>query len=151
MEEILRLMTSPGAGQVALGIALAWIIVNQHSLKACYKENREAAEKRSNEIRKAFENRYKENREAAEKRSNENRKGFEQRADEERKAFEKRADEERKAFEKRADEDREAARRYSAKNSAEHAEQLAALREIERKLDILLDRSNRPRTGSAAD
>lgn len=118
MEEILRLMTSPGAGQVALGIVLAWIIVNQHLLKACYKENREAAEKCANEIRKAFE---------------------------------KCADEQRKAFEKRADEDREAARRYSAKNSAEHAEQLAALREIERKLDILLDRSNRPRTGSAAD
>lgn len=129
MEEILRLMTSPGAGQVALGIALAWIIVNQHLLKACYKENREAAEKRSIE----------------------NRKAFERRADEQRKAFEKRADEERKAFEQRAEEDREAARRYSAKNSAEHAEQLAALREIERKLDILLDRSNRPRTGSAAD
>lgn len=107
MEEILRLMTSPGAGQVALGIVLAWIIVNQHLLKACYKENREAAEKCANENRKAFE--------------------------------------------KCADEQRKAARRYSAKNSAEHAEQLVALREIERKLDILLDRSNRPRTGSAAD
>lgn len=151
MEEILRLMTSPGAGQVALGIALAWIIVNQHLLKACYKENREAAEKRSIENRKGFEQRADEDREAFKERANENRKAFEKCADEQRKAFEKRADEERKAFEQRAEEDREAARRYSAKNSAEHAEQLAALREIERKLDILLDRSNRPRTGSAAD
>ena len=151
MEEILRLMTSPGAGQVALDIVLASIIVNQHLLKACSEENREAAEKRANENRKAFEKCADEERKAFEKRADEERKAFEKRADEERKAFEKRADEERKAFEKRADEDREAARRYSAKNSAEHAEQLAALREIERKLDILLDRSNRPRTGSAAD
>ena len=151
MEEILRLMTSPGAGQVALGIALAWIIVNQHLLKACYKENRETAEKCADEQRKAFEKRADEERKAFEQRADEDRKGFEKRAEEDRETAEKCADEQRKAFEQRAEEDREAARRYSAKNSAEHAEQLAALREIERKLDILLDRSNRPRTGSAAD
>ena len=73
MGELVKLFTSSGAGQVALGIALAWIILNLHLLKARAKEDREAAEKLIRELIAGVEKRAKEDREAADKRAQEDR------------------------------------------------------------------------------
>ena len=107
MVELAKLLTSSGAGQFAVGVALAWIILNLHLLKARAKEDREAADKRSKE--------------------------------------------DREAVEKRAQEDREVVRQYSAKNAAEHSEQIAALHGIEAKVEVLLDRIKRPERDDDAD
>ena len=118
MVELAKLLTSSGAGQFAVGVALAWIILNLHLLKARAKEYREAADKRS-----------KEGRAAAEKLTRELIAGVE----------------------KRAQEDREVVRQYNAKNTAEHAEQIAALHGIEAKVKVLLDRIKRPEPDDDAD
>ena len=107
MVELAKLLTSSGAGQFAVGVALAWIILNLHVLKARAKEDREAAEKLTRELIAGVE--------------------------------------------KRAQEDREVVRQYSAKNAAEHSEQIAALHGIEAKVEVLLDRTKRPEPDDDAD
>ena len=128
MGELVKLFTSSGAGQVALGIALAWIILNLHLLKARAKEDREAAEKLIRELIAGVEKRAKEDREAADKR----------------------AKEDREAIDKRAQEDRDVVRQHNAKNAAEHAELTGAVHELKTQVKVLLDRSNLPGPPSAA-
>ena len=129
MVELAKLLTSPVAGQFAFGIALAWIILNQHLMKARAKEDREAAEKRS-----------KADREAAEKLTRELIG-----------AVEKRAKEDRETAEKRAQEGREVVRQLGVNNAAEHAAMTAAFHGLEKKVEVLLDRSNRPGSDGGAD
>ena len=63
MVELAKLLTSPGAGQFAVGVALAWIILNLHLLKARAKDGRAAAEKLTRELIGAVEKRAQEDRE----------------------------------------------------------------------------------------
>ena len=107
MVEPARLLTSPVAGQFAFGIALAWIILNLHLLKARAKEDREAAEKLTRELIAGVE--------------------------------------------KRAQEDREVVRQQGVKNAEEHAAMTAAFHGLEKKVEVLLDRSNRPGSDGGAD
>ena len=118
MVELAKLLTSPVAGQFAFGIALAWIILNQHLMKARAKEDREAAEKLTRELIAGVEKRAKEDRETAEKR---------------------------------AQEDREVVRQQGVKNAEEHAAMTAAFHGLEKKVEVLLDRSNRPGSDGGAD
>ena len=129
MGELVKLFTSSGAGQVALGIALAWIILNLHLLKARAKEDREAAEKLIRELIAGVEKRAKEDRELAERR----------------------AKDDRDAADKRAQEDRDVVRQHNAKNAAEHAELTGAVHDLKTQVKVLLDRSNRPGLGGGAD
>ena len=96
MVELAKLVTSSGAGQFAVGVALAWIILNLHLLKARAKEDRETADKR-------------------------------------------------------AQEDREVVRQNGAKNAAEHGPLTAAVHDLDNKVGVLLDRSNRPGFDGGAD
>ena len=107
MVELAKLLTSPVAGQFAFGIALAWIILNQHLMKARAKEDREAAEKLTRELIAGVE--------------------------------------------KRAQEDREVVRQQGVKNAEEHAAMTAAFHGLEKKVEVLLDRSNRPGSDGGAD
>ena len=107
MVELARLLTSPVVGQFAFGIALAWIILNQHLMKARAKEDREAAEKLTRELIAGVE--------------------------------------------KRAQEDREVVRQQGVKNAEEHAAMTAAFHGLEKKVEVLLDRSNRPGSDGGAD
>ena len=129
MAELAKLMTSSGAGQVVVGIALAWIILNLHLLKARAKEDRETADKRS-----------KADREAAEKLTRELIA-----------AVEKRAKEDRETADKRAQEDREVVRQLGVKNAEEHAALTAAVHGLDNKVEVLLDRSKRPGSDDGAD
>ena len=107
MVELAKLLTSPVAGQFAFGIALAWIILNQHLMKARAKEDREAAEKLTRELIAGVE--------------------------------------------KRAQEDREVVRQQGVKNAEEHAAMTPAFHGLEKKVEVLLDRSNRPGSDGGAD
>ena len=129
MVELAKLMTSSGAGQVVVGIALAWMILNLHLLKARAKEDREAAEQRS-----------KDDRAAAEKLTRELIG-----------AVEKRAKEDRETADKRAQEDREVVRQLGVKNAEEHAALTAAVHGLDNKVEVLLDRSKRPGSDDGAD
>ena len=144
MGELVKLFTSSGAGQVALGIALAWIILNLHLLKARAKEDREAAEKLIRELIAGVEKRAKEDRELAERRAKGDRELADKRAKEDREAADKRAKDDREAIDKRAQEDRDVVRQHNAKNAAEHAELTGAVHELKTQVKVLLDRSNRP-------
>ena len=140
MGELVKLFTSSGAGQVALGIALAWIILNLHLLKARAKEDREAAEKLIRELIAGVEKRAKEDRELVEKRAKDDRE-----------LAERRAKDDRDAADKRAQEDRDVVRQHNAKNAAEHAELTGAVHDLKTQVKVLLDRSNRPGLGGGAD
>ena len=140
MVELAKLMTSSGAGQIVVGIALAWIILNLHLLKARAKEDREAAEKRS-----------KADREAAEKLTRELIAAVEKRAKEDRETADKCAKEDRKTADKRAQEDREVVRQLGVKNAEEHAALTAAVHGLDNKVEVLLDRSKRPGSDDGAD
>ena len=129
MAELAKLMTSSGAGQVVVGIALAWMILNLHLLKARAKEDRAAAEKRS-----------KDDRAAAEKLTRELIA-----------AVEKRAKEDRETADKRAQEDREVVRQLGVKNAEEHAALTVAVHGLDNKVEVLLERSKRPEPDKDAD
>ena len=140
MLELAKLVTSSGAGQFAVGVALAWIILNLHLLKARAKEDREAAEKRAKDDRAAAEQRSKDDRAAAEKLTRELIA-----------AVEKRAKEDRETADKRAQEDREVVRQNGVNNAAEHAALTAAVHGLDNKVEVLLDRSKRPEPDGGAD
>lgn len=127
MNEILRLLNASGVGPYLLiAVGIIWLLVEVRSLKARAKEDRETAERRFREISEATERRAKEDREMAEQQ-----------------------------FRKYSEETERRAKEYSAQNEAEHGRLSTSVDEVNTKVDELktsvedlLDRSNRPDSGS---
>lgn len=121
--ELLRLLDHLGGAQgVLLGAGVAWVLFELRSQKARAKEDREAADRRFREFSEDADRRAREDREAADNRAREDREAT-----------------------------RVLLREYNEKNDAEHARLFGLVDEVKTKVEVLLDRSNRPGGGGSAD
>lgn len=126
MIEIFRFLSASGIGQaVLICAAFIWVFLEVRSLKARAKEDRETTQRQFRELSEGIERRSKEDREATERRAKE----------------------------------------YSSQNEAEHARLSTSIDKVDTKVErvdakvddlktnveVLLDRLNRPDSGSGTD
>ena len=143
--ELLRLLDHLGGVQgVVLGGGIAWILFELRSQRARAKEDREAADRLFRKSSEDADRRLREFSEDADRRAREDRESAENRAREDRESI-------RVLLPEYSESIRTQLREYSDKNGAEHARLFALLDEVKTKVEVLVDRSNRPESGGSAD
>ena len=134
MEDLLRLLDHFGGAQgVLLGGGIAWVLFELRAQKARAKEDREAADWRFQKFSEDADRRAREDREAADNRAREDREAT------------------RVLLREHSESTKTHLSEYSGKNDAEHARLFALVDEVKTKVEVLLDRSNRPSGGGSAD
>ena len=132
--ELLRLLDHLGGVQgVVLGGGIAWILFELRSQRARAKEDREAADRLFRKSSEDADRRFREFSEDADRRAREDRESI------------------RVLLPEYSESIRTQLREYSDKNGAEHARLFALLDEVKTKVEVLVDRSNRPESGGSAD
>ena len=132
--ELLRLLDHFGGAQgVLLGGGIAWVLFELRAQKARAKEDREAADRRFQKFSEDADRRAREDREAADNRAREDREAT------------------RVLLREHSESTKTHLSEYSGKNDAEHARLFALVDEVKTKVEVLLDRSNRPSGGGSAD
>ena len=143
--ELLRLLDHFGGAQgVLLGGGIAWVLFELRAQKARAKEDREAADRRFQKFSEDADRRAREDREDADRRAREDREAADNRAREDREAT-------RVLLREHSESTKTHLSEYSGKNDAEHARLFALVDEVKTKVEVLLDRSNRPSGGGSAD
>ena len=132
--ELLRLLDHFGGAQgVLLGGGIAWVLFELRAQKARAKEDREAADRRFQKFSEDADRRAREDREAADNRAREDREAT------------------RVLLREHSESTKTHLSEYSGKNDAEHARLFGLVDEVKTKVEVLLDRSNRPSGGGSAD
>ena len=116
-----------------LGAGVAWVLFELRSQKARAKEDREAADRRFRKFSEDADRRFREFSEDADRRAREDREST------------------RVLLREHSESTKKHLSEHSKKNDAEHARLFGLVDEVKTKVEVLLDRSNRPSGGGSAD